>query len=650
MGGNALKDVVTRRYEREEYLKAEKEVLARVRKVLTDSRSDAIPAYRTKPSFGDMDIVIEHLESKIEIEKHFNNWGVKEVSKNGNVWSIHYNDLQVDLIFSKKEYYDSTLNYFSYNDIGNLIGGISRSFGIKLGHKGLNYELKEKENVIKDLNITNDYYEALEFLGYDSERFKKGFDDLNDMFEYVISSEFFNPTVYDLATRSNDARTRDAKRPNYIKFLEFLEKKQFEISNPVNKDEILERLFKSFPKFKENYNDSIESIKTKAIIKEKFNGKIISSITNYSGVNLGLFYIYLEKENSKINNFKELIKNMDEKEIELFIKVKNKEYDQNLGFKNFSSPKLIKIFLTENLGFDEEKLVNFKKIFNEYNMIKKSKEIQEPIAGINNGTSYVFNLNTYVSLINEHYNLNLKVEKIKDFTKEFKINRYIVINSEEDLENTFENLIKSRSIYKEKTNSKKIKKQLPTGNINNLIQENTSKSILSFDMEMYEKDHTKITEIGFSFLKNSIQENRHFIISEHYDLKNGKFIADNKDNFNFGKSEILPLNEVVKIVSKKINETDFIVGNSIMDDLKRIFPAHSLFLFSKKVINTEKIINLIDKEKKQPLSIKKSLEFFNIDYDNLHNAGNDAYYSLEVVKKTIESLNENKQKLKSSKI
>ena len=122
MGGKALKEVETRRYERDEYLELEREVLDKVSSFLPDDiRCEAIKAYHTKPSFGDMDIVIEHISSKEHIEELFKQWGVKEVSKNSNCWSTHYNDFQVDFIFVEQEYYQSTLDYFAKTMFGGNV-------------------------------------------------------------------------------------------------------------------------------------------------------------------------------------------------------------------------------------------------------------------------------------------------------------------------------------------------------------------------------------------------------------------------------------------------------------------------------------------------------------------------------------------------
>jgi hypothetical protein len=636
MGGKALKNVETRRYQREEYLAIEKEVLEKINAIFPNSRCEPIPAYHTKPSFGDMDIVIEHLESKKELEKHLESLGVDEIFKNSDCWSTNYKDFQVDYIFVESKYYDSVLDYFSYNDIGNLLGRISRRFGFKLGQLGLNHVLLEKTTMLEDINVTSNYSEALEFLGYDSKRFKQGFETLEDMFDYVIQSEAFDPTVFALEGRNHDARTRDAKRPNYNKFLKYIEDKEFPNVEEIDKEKQLKRAFGIFPEFKEKYDAVFDRLRTKALIKEKFNGKIISNLTEYKGIQLGLFYHYLESEKSKIDDFSNFIIGMDKDAIESFIKLKDIQLNKDVGYKNFTTPKIVKRYLLDNNLLNESQLKKLKNAFNTKHLMKKANELNQPIALINAGMSYAFNIGTYVAFVNEKFKLNLKSEKMEALTKKFNPSRYDVIKSENDIERILESLSGTRDRDLEKQKLKKQKPRHIFGNINELFTKNKDKTIMSFDIEMYEVEHTKTTEIGFSIIKNGVQENRHFIIEENIDLRNGKYVEDNKDNFNFGESEVLPFEEAKSVLLEYMDKSDYLVGNAITEDLRRLLSDKEIDLHSRKAINTENMVSHIDNSVRKPLSIKKLLDYFNVDYKNLHNAGNDSYYNLNVIKRTLD--------------
>ena len=75
---------------------------------------------------------------------------------------------------------------------------------------------------------------------------------------------------------------------------------------------------------------------------------------------------------------------------------------------------------------------------------------------------------------------------------------------------------------------------------------------MCLDLEAFELDHTKITEIGFViYCGNSFLSKNHYIIKENLDLKNSIHVEDHKFDF-MGKSEILTMNEG-KLLSLTIN-------------------------------------------------------------------------------------------------
>jgi hypothetical protein len=45
-------------------------------------------------------------------------------------------NFQIDLIFTKPKFYESSLNYFAYNDLGNLLGRGAEQISGKLGASG----------------------------------------------------------------------------------------------------------------------------------------------------------------------------------------------------------------------------------------------------------------------------------------------------------------------------------------------------------------------------------------------------------------------------------------------------------------------------------------------------------------------------------
>ena len=297
MGGNCLKNCYTRRFEADEYFSLYRHFHTRFFAVTEMQWSDLIPAYRNKKSFGDMDIIYATYDDMpLDVETiRLVYPDSKEIFRNTNVISLEYNEIQVDLIHIKAEYYDYALDFYAYNDLGNLIGRIAHRFGLKHGHMGLYLPLRDGDNLFHSILLTRDYSHALEFLDLSPNRFYEGFDDLPDMFEYVTSSKWFHPSSYDLAELSHMHRTRDKKRQTYQEFLKYISSYSGEvIDRPKDKSEYLEMIFDAFPNAYSEYVDVMKNISMKKIAKEKFNGQIVSGVTGLQHKELGEFMKYIK--------------------------------------------------------------------------------------------------------------------------------------------------------------------------------------------------------------------------------------------------------------------------------------------------------------------------------------------------------------------
>ncbi len=173
MGGNALKNTLTRRYDVKEYHNLSEELINKFDSLLY-SKIEVIPAYSNKESFGDMDILYSTHDNKpIDKENFVSIFEPNELVQNSNVISLDYKQLQIDFIHTTQEEFDYALNYFSFNDCGNLIGKCVRQFGLKHGHNGLILPLRDGNNMFGEVVLTLDYNKGLEFLGFDVNRYKK---------------------------------------------------------------------------------------------------------------------------------------------------------------------------------------------------------------------------------------------------------------------------------------------------------------------------------------------------------------------------------------------------------------------------------------------------------------------------------------------
>lgn len=301
MGGQALKHTFTRRYSKDEYERLCDTVLTRLKSLGIECR---VPkSFGAKESFGDLDVLIladsNIFKIKDIIEQHF---APNEIYHNGSVYSFDYKEFQIDFIIVKQKYWKTSYHYYSYNDLGNLIGRISYQMGFRYGHYGLKLVYRHPNGGRKfEKILSQDMFDILQFLGFDPDVYAEGFETIQDIFDYVIKSDFFNPKIFQYEALNHQNKTRNKKRANYAGFLEYIEGMSF--------DEIYEYENKDFyVKYAESYFgiDIVSQIdlwkkeveRDKAIA-EKFNGHIIMEhVPTLKGKELG----------QAITNFKKHIK------------------------------------------------------------------------------------------------------------------------------------------------------------------------------------------------------------------------------------------------------------------------------------------------------------------------------------------------------
>lgn len=311
MGGNAIKKFgPSKRLPSSEYDELALDILA------TLSRENVTPrliqSYHTKPDHGDMDILVpgafHYYNSPADVMTLLNAVGSV---KNGSVtsYAIPYHDelFQLDLITVPEKHIEFAERYFSYNDLGNLLGRVAHRMGFKLGHLGLNYVLRDNTlttHVIGEATITNSWDEAIEFLGYSAERYSNGFETPIDIFEYTLSSPFASREIYLLENRNSISRIRDRKRKTYTDFLAWLdntsiphslkettkeEKRDFKSANIL-------RAMEAFPQFKLEIESLLDKYAESILLKDRFNGKIVGDLTGLAHAELGHFMSYFKRE------------------------------------------------------------------------------------------------------------------------------------------------------------------------------------------------------------------------------------------------------------------------------------------------------------------------------------------------------------------
>jgi hypothetical protein len=308
MGGNALKNIETRRYEKKEFFEILLEVGARLsgRGIVSE-----VPKwYRNKETFGDLDVMIKSSTVEGNILDVINDlFEPNEIYNNNDVKSFDYKDFQIDFIMVGDKNWETSLFYFSYNDLGNFVGRISYQMGFRFGDYGLKLVYRHEDGGRKFSKIVSkDPRKIYEFLGFDYDRYLEGFDEVEDIFKFVVLSKRFNREIFNYENLNHQNRTRNKKRKNYELFLEYVKTSDnilpfdYEFKS---KDYYLEKAESFFDvELTTEINRWKELVAIEKEASKKFNGNVIMEYFPLKGKELGNaiknFHNYFDDLNPKI--------------------------------------------------------------------------------------------------------------------------------------------------------------------------------------------------------------------------------------------------------------------------------------------------------------------------------------------------------------
>ncbi len=348
MGGNALKNVQTMRLPKDKY--------NIVKKTIYDKISQYFPIYYLyelpeKTDFGDLDILYDlNLNSIYQlIEQLFN---PVEMVHNGNVISFSYlieenQYFQIDMI--KVSNIECALFFFSYGDLGSILGRIIKYYDLTFGfdgmwlipHKSTIQEHKywkekciENKDVIKELGevqkifLTNKPEEICAFFGYDYEKWKSGFTTHQEIFDFITSSHYFIKFPFHKENSNYAMRKRIVKRKFYNEFLNYLENDDTLCDEDLHSCTLrnLQPLAISYFEKEYEFEKNIDLYFLHQKRKNKFNGKMIIDLINTTnpkevGNIILLFRDYIaDKNNCTFEDWLDQVEQKDViEELHLFI-------------------------------------------------------------------------------------------------------------------------------------------------------------------------------------------------------------------------------------------------------------------------------------------------------------------------------------------
>lgn len=316
MGGHALKKVIASRIGLSQYNEVKSKLYEQLSsKIVLEFLID-VPE---KKDFGDIDILYQATNDVNIIDIIKETFNPVEIVPNGDVCSFSYQIIsdcgeikyfQVDLIKSVNLVMSKF--YFSYGDLGKIIGRIAQYIGLKYGSIGLwicpnsqtideflnlkqNVKLVDclKKKLKTQLNCDNMDLEMImkaqysniiltsnpqiicEYLGLDYNQWINGFVSKDDIYKWIVKSKFFNQKLFKVLDYAN--RQRANKRPMYQDFLLYINKNEpnFVIekanTNKYSNINLQLEAIDQFYKLKELENMIIQ-VMNNFVRKHKFNG------------------------------------------------------------------------------------------------------------------------------------------------------------------------------------------------------------------------------------------------------------------------------------------------------------------------------------------------------------------------------------------
>ncbi|KAK6465996.1 hypothetical protein DFJ63DRAFT_38774 [Scheffersomyces coipomensis] len=164
------------------------------------------------------------------------------------------------------------------------------------------------------------------------------------------------------------------------------------------------------------------------------------------------------------------------------------------------------------------------------------------------------------------------------------------------------------------------------------------KPLIAIDFEAYERSLKKVTEIGIVIYDPDLSKGSifpiiktfHIIIAEHIELVNGRYVPDSKDKYIGGLSNVLSLSDskifMEQIIEKYINQREgAFVGHNIGGDIRWLQGMGIQIREDIEIVDTFKLYQI---SRSIGGTLKGILKLIDLPHGVLHNAANDAYYTL----------------------
>jgi hypothetical protein len=228
MGGKSLKKTKTERKGIIDYQRIKSFIMDSIQKYFI--QCEVIKEPPEKESFGDLDIIYLS-EKNIDVKQLIIDiLNPSEIINLGEIITFAYDSFQIDLIktYSPEDYLGKKF-YYSYGDLGCIMGKMIHFYGLKFGIQGLWIQIQKSiddkpidiSRVIgKDLILTTDPEKICEYFDLDWNKYVGGFENKKEIFDWICISKYFTKGIFQIDNINDKKRMEN--RPMYQEFMKYI--------------------------------------------------------------------------------------------------------------------------------------------------------------------------------------------------------------------------------------------------------------------------------------------------------------------------------------------------------------------------------------------------------------------------------------------
>ena len=163
-------------------------------------------------------------------------------------------------------------------------------------------------------------------------------------------------------------------------------------------------------------------------------------------------------------------------------------------------------------------------------------------------------------------------------------------------------------------------------------------TLLSVDVEVLERDHQILLEIGLSLVvwrgelgTAANPESYHYIVEDNIDCRNGNRVPDQRDAFLFGTSSHIALSSLRVILDNALSDVTTpitLIAHTPQLDLEMLSKYSSLPVSQISLCDVADAFRWITQDH-YAYSLSRIMECLGLRSELCHNAGNDARYTLD---------------------